>query len=125
MDYKSHRYFKSKQTRGSGTQDPSNICNTHAAFFLFISFDPASWMLICNTIPIPLLSWGGQTHILSGIIPWHLTCTCKMLISNFVLWHKSPAMCLLRGFYFVYLNHVTKQHPGIDTILFVKSSSSI
>ena len=129
MDYKSHRYFKSKQTRGSGTPDSSNICNTHAALFLFISFDPTSWMLICNTIPTPLLSRGGQTQILSGIIPCHLTCTYKTFISDFVLQHKSPAMCSRTmfgfGFYLLYPNHVTKKHPGMVAILFVKSSSSI
>lgn len=128
-DYKSHRYFKSKQTRGSGTQYSSNICNTHADLLLFISFDPTSWMPICNTIPVPLLSQGGQTQILSGIIPWHLTCTSKMYISDVVLQHKSPAMCFWTmfgfGFYLVYPHDITKKHPGMDVILFVKSSFSI
>lgn len=127
--YKSHRYFKSKQTRGSGTQNSSNICNTHAALFLYISFDPASWMLVCNTIPISLLSLGGQTQILNGLTLWHLTHTCKVFISNFVLQYKSSTLCSWTtfgfGFYPVWPNKVTKKHPGKNGVLFVKSRSSI
>lgn len=125
MDYKSHRYFKNKQTRGSGTKETSNICNTDAALFLFISFDPSSWMLIHNTIPIPLLLQGGQTQILSWIIPWYLTHAWKTFISAFVLQHKSSWTMFHFAFYFEYPNHITKKHPGMDDILFVKSTSSI